>query len=374
MSKKIGIFTLPFRFGYGGFMQAYALQTVLERMGHQVEIVQLRQGYYELPHGLKALVVYAKRALFKVLKLSNTPVFAEKQYNAEWPILTAQVHQFINDNIHLREVNSFNELKESDYDVLVVGSDQVWRPAYCDVKNYFLRFAEHWDVKRIAYAASFGTSEEEYSDDLLSICKPLAHKFDAISVREKSGVALCQTYFDIEATHVLDPTLLLKREDYEEIVKRSSTSPHDGKLFSYILDECQWKKDVVSSVSKKLHIKPYSIKVCGDRRSLSLEERIQPSVEEWLRAFIDAEYVITDSFHGCVFSILFHKPFVVCGNKKRGIDRFYSLLNLLDLKERLVTDAMNLDELITKENDWDGTDFMLKCWRKNSYDYLFLNL
>lgn len=374
MSRKIGIFTHPFRFGYGGFMQAYALQTVLERMGHQVEVVQIRQGYYEPPQGLKALAVYVKRALFKALNLSTTPVFAEKQYNTEWPILTAQVHQFIKDYIHLREVNSFNELKESDYDVLVVGSDQVWRPAYCDVRQFFLQFAEHWKVNRVAYAASFGTSEKEYSEELLSICRPLAQKFDAISVREDSGVGLCRSYFDVAAVHVLDPTLLLKKEDYEEIVNRSSVTPYEDKLFSYILDECQWKKDVVSFVSKKLHIKPFSIKVCGDKRSLSLEERIQPPVEKWLRAFMDAEYVVTDSFHGCVFSIIFHKPFIVCSNKERGVDRFNSLLNLLDLQKRLVVNAKDFDNFITEQFDWTGTDFVLNNMREKSYDYLFSNL
>lgn len=351
-------------------MQAYALQTVLERLGHQVEVVQIRQGNYELPQGLKALAVYAKRALFKSLKLSSTPVFAEKQYNAEWPILTAQVHQFIKDYIHLREVNSFNELKESDYDVLVVGSDQVWRPAYCDVRQFFLQFAEHWKVKRVAYAASFGTSEKEYSGELLNICRPLAQKFDAISVREDSGVALCRSYFDVAAVHVLDPTLLLKKEDYEEIVKRSSASPHDGKLFSYILDECQWKKDVVSAVSRKLHLKPFSIKVCGDKRFLSLDERIQPSVEEWLRAFMDAEFVVTDSFHGCVFSIIFHKPFVVLSNSERGTMRFVSLLKAIKLEERMVLSGEFVERLFLESIDWSCVDYCLMERKSLSLKFL----
>lgn len=358
-------------------MQAYALQTVLERMGHHVEVVQIRQGYCEPPQGLKALAVYAKRALFKSLNLSSIPVFAEKQYNTEWPILTAQVHRFIKDYIHLREVNSFSELKESDYDVLVVGSDQVWRPAYCDVRQFFLQFAEHWKVNRVAYAASFGTSEKEYSEELLSICRPLAQKFDAISVREDSGVALCRSYFDVAAVHVLDPTLLLKKEDYEEIVNRSSVIPHEGNLFSYILDECQWKKDVVSAVSRKHNLKPFSIKVCGDKRSLSIEERIQPPVEKWLRAFMDAEYVVTDSFHGCVFSIIFHKPFIVVANNSRGISRFISFLQLLNLESRIIFHSEDLKGVENIKVDWKNVDKMKNdfidfsnLYLENSFHYL----
>lgn len=351
-------------------MQAYALQTVLERMGHQVEVVQIRQGFYEPPQGLKALTVYVKRALFKALNLSKTPVFAEKQYNAEWPILTAQVHQFIKDYIHLREVNSFNELKESDYDVLVVGSDQVWRPAYCDVRQFFLQFAEHWKVNRVAYAASFGTSEKEYSEELLSICRPLAQKFDAISVREDSGVGLCRSYFDVAAVHVLDPTLLLKKEDYEEIVNRSSVTPYEGKLFSYILDEQTWKMEIVRDVATELHLSTFSIRVCGDNHNLSIEERIQPSVEQWLRAFMDAEFVVTDSFHGCVFAILFHKPFIVLSNCERGNARIDSIMRMLSLGNRIAVGEEDINKIIYSRIDWDYLDAILKMLRQKSLAFL----
>lgn len=373
MSMRIAIFTMPFRFGYGGFMQAYALQTVLERMGHTVTVVQNRQGYYRPPRGIRSLVIYGKRAVFKFLRLSKTPIFAEKKYNAEWPVITSQVHQFIRDYIHLREINSVNELKEDDYDILIVGSDQVWRHIYCDVKFFYLQFAEDWKTKRIAYAASFGTSEREYPNELILICKALAHKFDAISVREASGVVLCKEYFEIDAKHVLDPTMLLCKEDYERIVTGKHLLPNEGNLFSYILDNNPMKEEVVTSVSQHFNLEPFSIKVCGDNRDLTLQERTQPSVEKWLRAFMDAEYVVTDSFHGCVFSIIFRKPFVVIVNKERGEERFVSLLSVFHLENRLVCDNTRLEEILRESIDYSHVDEIMKDRVKQSYGFLANN-
>ena len=105
-----------------------------------------------------------------------------------------------------------------EYDAYVVGSDQVWRPNYNPfMKAMFLGITEREDVKRIAYAASFGTSKWEFSPQMTSECAVLAKKFDMITVREKSGVDLCREYFGVEATWVLDPTMLLNREDYEKV-------------------------------------------------------------------------------------------------------------------------------------------------------------
>lgn len=371
---RIAIFTMPFRFGYGGFMQAYALQTVLERMGHTVTVVQNRQGYYRPPRGIRSLVIYGKRAVFKFLRLSKTPIFAEKKYNAEWPVITSQVHQFIRDYIHLKEINSINELKEGDYDILIVGSDQVWRHLYCDVKWFFLQFAEDWKTKRIAYAASFGTSDKEYPKELVLICKTLAHKFDAISVREASGVVLCREYFGVESEQVLDPTLLLCKDDYEKIVNSKQLQPSDGNLFSYILDNNPMKEEVVTSVSQHFNLKPFSIKVCGDNRNLTIGERTQPSVEKWLQAFIDADYVVTDSFHGCVFSIIFHKPFVVIGNNERGVDRFNSLLSIFHLEKRMVHENTVLEDVLNESIDYSYVDSIMKDWVKRSYEFLTVSL
>ena len=148
--------------------------------------------------------------------------------------------------------------------------------------------------------------------------------FDAVSVRESSAVELCEKHFDTSAMHVLDPTMLLDTSDYIKLFEEANTPQSPGSLMCYILDENKEKQEVISCIEQTLHLKSFSVNSKYEVADAPLEERIQPSVEAWLRGFNDAEFVITDSFHACVFSILFEKPFIVYGNKNRGMARFNS--------------------------------------------------
>ena len=334
--SKIGIITLPLRLNYGGILQAYALQSVLERMGNDVEVIQVGNRGYSVPTGVRGSLLYVKRALLKLLRVSDTPVFAEKQLNTQWPVVSEHTRRFINQYIHVREISSYDEIDPKDYDVFVVGSDQVWRPAYSNLYQCFLEFAKNWDVKRIAYAASFGTDEKEYTSEQIAVCKPLIKKFDAVSVREDSGVTLCEEYFGVCAQHVLDPTLLLDKEDYISLVEASGIDKSEGDLFVYILDPSPEKTAIVEDIAATKHLTAFTVKAKNDYKYAPLEDRIQPPVEQWLRGFMDAKFVVTDSFHGCVFSILFNKPFIVIGNAERGLSRFVSLLKSFGMENRLI--------------------------------------
>ena len=333
--SKIGIVTLPLRLNYGGILQCYALQNVLERLGNDVEVIQVKHRGYPLPSGVRGALIYGRRALLKLLRISDTPVFAEKQLNTQWPVISEHTRRFINQYIHVREISSYDEIDSKDYDVFVVGSDQVWRPAYSNLYQCFLQFAENWDVKRIAYAASFGTDEKEYTSEQIAVCKSLIKKFDAVSVREDSGVTLCEDYFGVCAQHVLDPTLLLDKEDYISLVEASGIDTSGGDLFVYMLDPLSEKTAIVEDIAAEKHLTPFTVKAKSDYNYAPLEDRIQPPVEQWLRGFMDAKFVVTDSFHGSVFSILFNKPFIVIGNAERGLSRFTSLLHSFGLGDRL---------------------------------------
>ena len=367
--SRIGIVTLPLRLNYGGILQAYALQTVLERLGHQVSVIQIKHNGYSSPHGYKALFVYGKRALLKMLGISDIPVYAEKQLNEQWPVVSAHTKQFKEQHIHLKEVDSYDQLVPSDYDVLVVGSDQVWRPLYSNLYQCYLQFAEQWEVKRIAYAASFGTEEKEYDPEQIVKCNALIRRFDAVSVREDSGVSLCQEYFDIQAQHVLDPTLLLTKEDYIRIVEEKGTGQSDGNLFVYLLDETEEKEAMVNRVAKEKQLTPFSAKAKNDYNYAPVLDRVQPPVEEWIRGFMDAEFVVTDSFHGCVFSILFNKPFIVLGNTERGMSRFFSLLRLFELEGRLIADDENV-KCLFQSIDWMSVNSKLNELREASIHFI----
>lgn len=371
--SKIGIITLPLRLNYGGILQAYALQTVLEKLGNDVEVVQVKHRGYLSPKGLKAPFIYGRRAILKFLGLSDTPVFAEKQLNEQWPLISEHTHRFIKQHIHDRDISSYDEISPVDYDVLVVGSDQVWRPAYSNLYQCFLQFAENWDVKRIAYAASFGTEEKEYTSEQIAVCKSLIKRFYAVSVREDSGITLCDDYFGVQAQHVLDPTLLLDKEDYISLIKNCSCYSSEGDLFVYMLDQSTEKDALVEQITREKHLKPFTVKARNDNKYAPLEERIQPPVEQWLRGFIDAKFVVTDSFHGCVFSIIFNKPFIAVGNEERGMTRFVSLLNMFGVSNRLVLDGI-VKELIDTPIDWGKINKRVEELRFFSTNYILSSL
>ena len=218
---RIGILTLPLHTNYGGILQAYALQTVLERMGHEVVVFDTPNKTF-LPPLWKFPLSIGKRTLKKLLGKTDR-IFEEHYQNRIRPVIAQNIQPFVDKNIHRKIIRNFQQLTQKDYDAIVVGSDQIWRAIYFPmwlgqgIENGYLAFAKEWNIKRIAYAASFGTSVWEYTEEQTQQCKPLLQKFDAVSVREANGVELCKKYFEVDALQVLDPTMLLSQEDYCKI-------------------------------------------------------------------------------------------------------------------------------------------------------------
>ena len=346
---RIGILTLPLHTNYGGILQAYALQTVLERMGHEVHVIEKKRRPLSIPIQ-KMPFCYGKRIVKNIIG-RKCPIFYEQKYNREQPIIRQNTDKFIKKYIHIAEYDDFSDIKESGYDAIVVGSDQVWRPKYFglnQIENAYLKFAEGWNIKRIAYAASFGTDEWEYTPKQTYECGKLLRLFDAVSVREDSGVDLCKRYFGVEAQHVLDPTMLLNREDYIKLFEVADTPKSKGNLLYYILDETEEKKALIKRIADEKGLILFNVKSQSDDINSPVSDRIQPPLEQWLRGFYDAEFVVTDSFHACVFSILFNKPFLAVGNTERGMSRFKSLLGSFKLENCFVTshESFSFDENI----------------------------
>lgn len=342
---KIGILTLPLNTNYGGILQAYALQTVLEQMGHEV-IVLGKSNKIHLPLW-KIPLSYSKRILKKyILRDINTRVFFEQWFNQTYPIISQNTQSFIEKYIHYIIPKSLKSLDPNEFNAIVVGSDQIWRPKYFPlIEDAYLAFAENWNIKRLAYAASFGTDEWEYSPTQTKKCKRLAHKFDVITVREASAVNLCQKYFNLNALHVLDPTKLLNKENYIKLFEAAQTPKSPGNMLVYILDETPEKTNLVKHIVTQKGLTPFYVNSQTGNLNTPLTQRIQPPVEQWIRGFYDAEFVVTDSFHACVFAILFHKPFIVYGNRERGLARFNSLLRLFGLENRLVSNLNDINNL-----------------------------
>ncbi|MDN0071326.1 polysaccharide pyruvyl transferase family protein [Bacteroides caecigallinarum] len=332
---RVCIITLPVQSNYGGILQTYAMQTILERMGHSVKVIGVNTIKKLPPIYIYLLRIWEKKVLHKPVY-----VFFERDYNRYIKRSNQLIKQFIEDKLNMRYINSFSDIEQSEFDCFIVGSDQVWRRPFfindfnTEIENAFLRFASGWDVKRIAYAASFGVDFWEYLTTETSNCSELAKKFDAISVRELSGINLCNKYLGVKAIHVLDPTMLLETKDYIQLFKDKNAPQSKGELLTYILDETPAKKEYINRIVSESGFTPFSV--------ISYDS-VKPSIETWLRGFYDAKLIVTDSFHACVFSIIFNKPFSIIANPQRGVARIKSLLNHfgIDDKNNIIIDSSN---------------------------------
>ena len=369
---RIGILTLPLHTNYGGILQAYALQTVLERMGHDVCLIEKKRQPLRLPLW-KAPLSYGKR-IIKNLTGHPYPICFEQKINREEPLVRQKTDKFVNKYIKRRFVDDFSEIGKDDFDAIVVGSDQVWRPKYFidGIENAYLTFAKEWNIRRIAYAASFGTDKWEYSSEQTTSCRRLLKNFDAVSVRESSAVTLCREHLGVDVKRVLDPTMLLSTNDYMKLFDANGTPKSNGNLLCYIIDETPEKMSFVNKIAQERGLIPFRVNSKVENLIAPLQERIQPPVEQWLRGFYDADFVVTDSFHACVFSILFNKPFFVLGNEKRGLSRFSSLLGMFGMENLLVTNK----DLNEKQNDidWARVMSLLAEEKKKAINFLNENL
>ena len=336
---KLAIMTQPLGRNYGGMMQAYALQKVLRDMGHEVVTINHHASPQGTVYNLARLGI---RLLKKVTGERKLPVNFEKHYSYIFQDTQAFVDKHI---IQSKYIDNDKDLKshfeKTNYDAVIVGSDQTWRPMYSpNIHNYYLDFLEHdTNIKKIAYASSFGVDTWEYSAEETYRCAELAKLFDVISVREQSGVDLCKKYLGVESECVLDPTLLLDKEDYLVLIGDRYKGAQGKGVLTYFLDMNEEKESAAEQLAGKLGThtyKCYANVSISQPTSANVSDYKMPPVEEWLASFANAEFVLTDSFHGMVFSIIFEKPFLVVVNKERGAARFESLLGKIGLLERIV--------------------------------------
>lgn len=352
---NVAILTQPLGHNYGGLLQAFALQKHLRDQGHSVETLDRRAP--EKP--VQAATEYGiNAAKFLLGKIGTIPT------GRKHDLMFEQLSAFRDRHIRLSErITSEHALRDyyrrQPFDAYIVGSDQVWRPRYSPaLTNFFLDFLDDIGstARRLSYAASFGVDDWEFSPQQTARCRDLLSRFDAVSVREQSGVALCERHLARTAACIPDPTFLLDREDYETVMGATAGSANQGKVLTYVLDSQPAKQRIVHRVVHDLDTADFTIK---PQKSLfqvgkdNFDECRYPGVEAWLQGFRDAGFVVTDSFHGTVFSILFNKPFVAVGNRTRGLSRFHSLLSGFGLEDRLVEHADEITPaLLQADIDW----------------------
>lgn len=363
---KIAQLTQPLHLNYGGILQTYALQAVLRDMGHEVVYIDRRSKEYEFSFQrtplriLSMLKSIGKRCLLRKKEVGINNPF-RVNYNAEPDYANYQEflrtrQEFIQSHIISSEpiasTKALSQYIESHgFDAVIVGSDQVWRQEYSPcITDYFLAFIpKEARIKGIAYAASVGTDNLDIDAALLPTCGEGLRRFDAVSVREERAQELLASAFGVKSEVVLDPTMLVKPADWCKLIALSDREREVG-LVHYVLDESDEKVAILEDIATRLHL---------ERTALSLYPKSnngqpceQDGISVWLASLANARFVVTDSFHGCVFAILFNKPFVVIANKDRGLSRFQTLLGHFHLQERMVFTLEEYekrrDELLTQ--------------------------
>ena len=350
--NKIGLITWHYYLNFGSVLQAYALQTVLTNYG-QVEIINYRNPKFKKFSTAKN---WTKIAMGYILPNSNR-------------IIKNSFNLFFYQ--HLKKVSKlFYDLDKwkNTYDCIICGSDQIWAPNVFD-PVYMLNFCDSSNTKKISYAASIGLND--IPDDLISQYRKLLSDFHFISVREESGAQLLRGKCGIkEVTTVLDPTLLLNPSEYTKIEKKVKNP--NNFIFCYFLnDNNEYERRVrVYAKQNDQSIVGWSAKE-KDTSYLGNYKWIGP--QEFLWLIHHAKCVFTDSYHGTIFSLLYHKPFYTFERFKSDDpinqnSRIYQLDKWFGISKRIVTDTHPIEAC--EEFDYDKFEIDLKKARRISINFL----
>ncbi|WP_194420376.1 polysaccharide pyruvyl transferase family protein [Microbacterium abyssi] len=365
---------------YGGILQAYALQQALEELGAEPR-TDLSPGVAR-----DARISNLIRNIKSAIRIALTRMGVPRHVSRAWveeairKSRDQELMRFVAENIStVRLYGASGRVDEEELaraDLFVTGSDQVWRARFGRVPTYLFDFLRDDDTRpRIAYAASFGTDENEFSADLASLTRPLAQRLSAASVRETGGIELARRLWNIEAEHVVDPTMLLNVDRYSALADKAIDPIGAKPLVTYVLDRHPATLQSVTAVAAILGSQPMTLAPSvpasfRDYRSAP-QQYARPSIEAWLGAVRDSDFVVTDSFHGTVFALLFNRPFLSIANKERGASRFESLLRVVGLEDRLVLPGSTPSVAIVENPiDWEDVNARIRVRQQQSVVFL----
>ncbi len=297
LNNNVALLNLWGTKNYGAILTSYGLQQFLSKNNYSSQLVR-----YILNEDLEAQNDVFDQ--FAIAELSVTP-----------PI--ANYDQLVKLNDH--------------FDNFIVGSDQIWRGicTYYFDYYFYLDFVKN-EKRKIACAASFGKAELARLPIIHEIASQLLSRFNLITVREKSAVAVCQRELGALATHVIDPVFYLSEGDWSALANKSTRALPERFAATYLLDSASVETAVAPLVDNIPFI------------NIVQNENTPASIYDWLKAIRDCSCLITDSFHGMCFGLIFNKPMVVIANYQRGVDRFTSILKQLALMDRLVDDISQI--------------------------------
>lgn len=316
-------------------------------------------------------------ALYKVLKnMGYSVLMIEWAENSEWkPYGVTQLFEIVPYSVEEIAYISKNSFEMEKYNnqcsMFIQGSDQLLHPNLYKVygKNVILDWVDS-DKKKIGYALSFGHSSVVYNGNQRQEIAFHLDKFDAVSVREDSAVDLMKELFSIDVMQVLDPVFLCSPNLYKEVAKKYIFSKPKHILIAYILDSLEEKKYILQKISRKMGMQLEIVRDAANMHSMDV------SVEKWLANIINSNFIITDSFHGMCFAIIFQKNFIAICNKNRGETRFLSILKQLGLERRLVSNILELEnsKILNEKIDYQKVNVILQQKRTESMQWLVNSL
>lgn len=345
--KKTATLTFQNSENYGASLQAYALQQSIFKIGIKNEVLNYQSNYMSKPYSFSALkrkgmLRYLLGIAYFFVRIPRKTKFREfRNYIKMSPPLSC-------DNL-----NSI----ENKYDAFIAGSDQIWNDSLTNFdSSYYLDFVKSPE-KKLSYAASFGF--ENIPDNLKLKYKDLLNDFSIFNMREESGVKNINQLLGRPANLVLDPTMLLTKDDWNKV------GVFSRRKYKYILVYQTTVSSVLIKTVKKLAFSSGYRVICipfplGGFIKSKLELRAGP--REWIGLIRDAEIVVTDSFHGLAFSIIYNKNFYVCITEQAT--RIYNLLNIFQLKDRICTQPS--EALLTNEINWKIVNTKLNLEREIS--------
>lgn len=385
MSKKIGILTFHYAHNYGAVLQAYALKTKLKRMGYEAEVLNYQNKYIARLYRTGTHIDYWKRDILpnrwgRLVKLAREQRYGKKEWIRQWQAFEQFIHTKLMDDSGAKVADStalsLVQVAECDCDTYILGSDQIWARELTHGLDpvYFGQFAPQ--KRKISYAASVPNGDIPEGEKPLF--KEYLSKLSHVSVREESLAEELRGLLHTEVSTVVDPTLLLEREDYEDLLygQPLETEPY---LFAYYVVENPILTRLARIAAKKMGCKLVELhyqrtkerdaELERTREQLDVEYVYDAGPQEFLTYIRDAQMVMTNSFHGTVFSILFGKKFYSVYEKNGRIE---NLLDFLKLGERHITAEEDFHP--GQEIDYANSGKLLQEYRRKSEEFLEMAL
>jgi len=375
--KRIGILTYHFSENFGALMQAYGLRQWLINQGHSAEFVNYHPRYVEEGGDFEQIFNPARfRRNLKIayLRLSTLQrrLFGSRLQTEQFETFRREVLGVTGPRLETQgEVEAFLAGAEPRFDVLVCGSDQIWNPSAQKGLDpvYFLAMSDAAGARHVAYAPSFGKGSLDPSFD--GEVRRYLSGMHGLSVREQSGVDIVGRITGREARCVPDPTILLG--DFSGLLKTAEAVP-TGHVFCYALRTGEGIREVAEFVARSTGapiVSPYNV----HRRWREIGQTVYPSPAGWVAMIATSSFVVTNSFHGTVLSILLKKPFLTVGlpGAKGGLnERVRNLLQQLDLMDRFVEagDRDTASRRIGQPIDWEGVQTRLSRIQETGREYL----